>query len=411
MGISVIGSVVALAKGRLKSLDKEMLLISSLLFGGSALFFLALARQLIAHEYYFIDSLYPAIILLLIPGLGFVGSMSRSGKLIWLLIFGSLLIGGSFDSKAVQDEKYAQTEWDRGEVTRKNFTDADVFLDGLGIPRDAKILVFEAYSTNAPLLLMGRRGYTILNSREENIKRALELDFDYIVVQDVYFPSDLMYSAPWLSYSLRRIGGNGRISVFTYHIGWIPSLALPIHVQGRFHQLLSLNDRQYEQRIVMSPEMADDLLYGSIRVDTFPKVAFSENIDIDIVHKVANKITKSVEFGSAMIVSINDLNGADRLLVDVSFDGVLSLDMVNADFEFDIVMSVERSTGQKQCYKSYRVKRSKPSDVYGYTCVFDIPRFKESDLTLKCYVWNRFSEDLDISAIRFTAYRTSASFN
>lgn len=423
LGISVIGAVMALVKGKYQRLDKEMLLLSLLLFGGSAVFFLALARQLIAHEYYFIDSLYPALILLLIPGLSVVGTSSRVGKLVWPFIFVGLVLAGAIDSKAIQNEKYSQTEWDRGEVTRKNFTGADTFLDDLGIPRNARMLVFEAYSTNAPLLLMGRRGYTILNTREENIQRALELDFDYIVVQDVYLPSELIYHSPGLAYTLQRIGGNRRISVYKYLSNMSPAVALP--AQRRIPLLLKLLDKQYEQRIIMTSNMAQDRMYGSAEKDSILTVEKDntlteendstltgidpviQNPSFVVVNATAERVTSKDEFGSSLNVSLKDLNGADHVLVDLSFDGLPSKPDVG--FEFDIVLSIETKSGQKPFYKSYRVKRSRSTEVYnGYTCLFDIPEFEESDLNVKCYIWNRFQENLDVSAFRFTAYKSES---
>ena len=396
LGISGIASGIALLKGKLKTLDKEVLLISLLLFGGSVIFFLALARQLIAHEYYFMDSLYPAIILLLIPGLGIIGNSSGLGKVIWPLIFGGLLIGAAIDSKAVQDEKYAQTEWDRGEVTRKNFTGSDIFLDGLGIPRDAKILVFEAYSTNAPLLLMGRRGYTILNSREENIKRALQLDYDYIVVQDAYFPSDLIYQAPWIVYAFHRIGGNGRISIYTYHKDRVPGMPYP--VQRSIPGLLGLNIPEFQKRLVLT----EDSVTNKIVSDSS---TFSM---IDVTHRM----TREMEFGGALVVPLAELNGADRLLIDLSFDNSGSEELRDVEPEFDVVLSIESPSGQKQYYKSFRVKRRNSNVAfYGYTCLFDIPYFEENDLTLKCYIWNRFKQELEINALDFKAYKSKYVFN
>jgi len=388
LGISVIGLISGFVNGKLRLIDKKMLLMSLLLMGGSVVFFIALARQFIAHEYYFIDSLYPAIILMLIPGLGIVGNGSNINKLIWSVIFTGLLIGATIDSKDVQDEKYAQTEWDRGEVTRKNFTGSDQFLDGLGISRDAKILVFEAYSTNAPLLLMGRRGYTILNSNEENVARALNLDFDYIVVQDIYFASELIYNAPTVAYTLKRIGGNGHISVFKYDKSIVPGIAFP--VQRIIPNLLGLENVVYQSSLKMETG-----------IDTLNPATF-----VDSLSSITKRITNGVEFGGSHSIPLVDLKGANRLLVDISFDGRGADILSDSDIKFDVVLSIESRSDQKQYYKTFRVKRTKSTEVYyGYTCTFDLPEFKENDLIVKCYIWNRFRKEVDADAIRFRAYK------
>jgi len=396
LGISVIGSIMALIRGKLSSRDKEVLIISLLLLGGSALFFVALAKQFIDHEYYFIDSLYPAIILLLIPGLSLLRGTSGIVKSIWPLVFGALLVGTVVGSKVVQDEKYAKTEWDRGEVTRKNFTGADIFLDELGIARDARILVFEAYSTNAPLLLMGRRGYTILRSREESIWRALQLDFDYIVVQDVYFPSDVLYNAPSSAYTFQRKGGNGRISVFTYSEENVPGIAYPI--QRIIPGLLGLSNAVYEKIMVLNPNALTDTL--------------SRDSNTDTMRVASDRINNDVEFGGSLAVPLVAFHEANRLLVNVSFDGVGREEGSDTVFEFDVVLSIESPSVDKKYYKTHRVKRSRVQEVFfGYTCLFEIPELQEKDLILKCYIWNRFRQDLDINSVEFRAYKSQYPLN
>ena len=212
-----ISLLLSLLRKRLSSLEVNAVQLGTLICGGSLIFFLLLARQFVAHEYYFMDSLYTGIFLLFIAGLRspVLELETRMTNMLVGLVTIALLISAATSSFEVQEEKYVLTQWDRGEVTRKNFTGSATFLDDLGIPRDAIILVYEAYSTNAPLVLMDRKGYTVLDSRDENIRRALDLPFDYVVVQDRYLTSEVIFNYPKLVNCLDRIGGNGRISVFT----------------------------------------------------------------------------------------------------------------------------------------------------------------------------------------------------
>lgn len=175
-------------------------------------YFPLMARQFVDHEYYFIDSLYlPTIIIIAL-----LWGSTRYGiaNLPMAALCAGLLCIGCYQSKQVQQTKYSYADWDMGEVTRKNFTGADVFLDSLGVARTAKLLVIDAYTFNYPLLLAGRKGYTVLSTYYANIDTALALPYDYIVIQDRSILSDVLNYYPPFGNRAKRIAGNGRVSVF-----------------------------------------------------------------------------------------------------------------------------------------------------------------------------------------------------
>jgi hypothetical protein len=81
--------------------------------------------------------------------------------------------------------------------------------------------------------------------------------------------------------------------------------------------------------------------------------------------------------------------------------------MPTGEYEFDLVLSIESTSGQKQYYKSLRVKRSADFEVfYGYSCLFKIPDLDEAGMRVKCYIWNRFGANLDVNAVSFMGYKT-----
>ena len=49
-------------------------------------------------------------------------------------------------SQKVQAERYSTGPWDRTEITRQNFIGAEAYLDKIGIPKEAKILVIDAFT-------------------------------------------------------------------------------------------------------------------------------------------------------------------------------------------------------------------------------------------------------------------------
>lgn len=182
----------------------------------AALYFLLMMRQFVDHEYYFIDSLFvPLTWLLLLAARATLGDAAFlrhwAARLVWAVLWLAALAGGLRHSLAVQQQKYAFALWDGGEATRKNFEGAAAWLDTVGIPRSARIVVVDAYSTNAPLLAMQRRGWTVLDTYDENIEKALALPADYFIFQDQFTPADA-YAR--FSPRLRRLAGNGRLSLY-----------------------------------------------------------------------------------------------------------------------------------------------------------------------------------------------------
>lgn len=184
-----------------------------LMLGGAALFYLLMARQYVDHEYYFTDSFYLGFIVLWLLGLA-VQPFKPADYVAPAAALVLALAGGFWYSKDIQDEKYTDSDWNRGEITRKNYTGADRWLDSLGVAPGARILVIDAYSTNAPLLLMNRKGYTLLTTSRAKIEEALQLPFDYVTMQDVFLFSDVVANFPDLPQRLTRVAGNGRIGLY-----------------------------------------------------------------------------------------------------------------------------------------------------------------------------------------------------
>ena len=82
------------------------------------------------------------------------------------------------------------------------------------IPRDAKILSLYAYPQNGPFIQMKRKGYTVMQHKENIVNAALTWDFDYIVVEDNIYRDNFEERKEVLS-RLSKVAGNGRISVCT----------------------------------------------------------------------------------------------------------------------------------------------------------------------------------------------------
>ncbi|HEX8515016.1 MAG TPA: glycosyltransferase family 39 protein [Bacteroidia bacterium] len=182
---------------------------------GAVAYFFAMARQYYAHDYYFLDSFFVPVILLFLMVIKDLGISTRKEKLGWGSIFIITCILFLISNINTQAERYFSAPWDRVEITRQNFTGAEKFLDSIGVSKEAKILVIDAYTTNAPLILMNRKGYTVMGTTHKNIGTALQwAEWDLVAIQDIYLVSDVIKNYPHITSMLECIGNSGTVSFY-----------------------------------------------------------------------------------------------------------------------------------------------------------------------------------------------------
>ena len=294
-----------------------------------------------------------------------------------LFLSACVLAGGVLHSKTVQEVKYAYNLWDRGEVTRHNFTDADKFLDSLKIPKSARILVIDAYSTNAPLILMNRRGYTILSTTKENIEASLKLDFDYIVIQDIFLPSDVVYNYPEILNQIQRIGGNGKISLFKR------SDNRPVHT---INDALGIEkiDGQYR------------LYFDSINRAKWHKV-YPENIPNDFLKPGKLRIDKSDEFVITFNTETNSM-----MYNKILFACELLADSPVSEIRAVVAVSENDSNIY---YWHFPIAVTKINARKNYQCLFTLPDNIKVGSVLTFYLHNLKNEQIDIDDVKLTLYK------
>ncbi len=373
-------SFSAIRQKQFRFTEKQILLHVLISFSGAVLYFILMARQFVAHEYYFMDTFYLPIFLFLLLGIKGISFDLNIKKVLWLIAFASLLIGGAIESKSVQDLKYSETLWDRGEVTRKNFIDADIFLDELNISRDAKILVIDAYSTNAPLILMGRRGYTVHIKRREKIKKGLKEDFDYIVMQDIFIPSEVVFLYPEILSQIERIAGNGRISVFKLN---------PIDHNRKLSDILGIVD---PYKIV---EMDFDTIDSSSEWTNIDQVTSEKS------HSPSNSffIDNTTEFGPTF-----EIITGEKTFNKLLFEGYLLSPTPGNDHKNVIAIS---DSEDLIYYWEFplNMRYQKKGEWFQYQCLFTLPDDIKPGSTLKWYFWNPRQDQLYLDDIRITLYQ------
>jgi len=192
----------------------QLLLIALLWLLASGAYLLVMAQQFPAHDYYFLDSFFVPLLLLSALGYSRIRLKITALKSSVSVVVALLAFWFLNSSYTIQKERYAFKSWDRTEITRLNFTNANILLDAAGLGAEEPVLVLDSYTTNVPLMLMQRRGYTVINTTRQNIAEAMEVDADWVVIQNRFLQSDVLRNYPGLASRLMPIANNGKIGLY-----------------------------------------------------------------------------------------------------------------------------------------------------------------------------------------------------
>ena len=192
------------------------------LAAGGAAYYGLMGPLFAIHDYYLLDAFFLPLVLAF--GGCLVAWQAPAGWRARLAAAAVLLLGSATLWKA-QAEQHRRTKpppTDKSVLTRNNFLTSARWLDSLGVPRTATLLVLDAYSYNLPLLLAQRRGWTLLQNRNspenltpENLSRALStLPADYVVTQNATFEQEVARVYPAIRQRLQRVANNGRLTLW-----------------------------------------------------------------------------------------------------------------------------------------------------------------------------------------------------
>ncbi|MGZ4035132.1 MAG: hypothetical protein ACXVPU_02410 [Bacteroidia bacterium] len=384
--IIVVGLVNYFKRGSFLEENKKYWFHLLIIFCGATLYFLLMARQYYAHDYYFLDSFFVPVIFLLIFSIKSVRIESVPQKAFWSSVFIGAGILFFIFSQKVQAERYSTGPWDRTEITRQNFIGTEAYLDKAGIPKDAKILVIDAYTTNAPLILMNRKGYTVLGTTKKNIGTSLFFSkWDYVAIQDNYLVSDVIKNYPLLTMFLQRVGGTGKVS---------------------FYKRSERTERKsLKQFLGITPE------------STFYKTLITfDSINRDTLHitgvihisKIKNHGSafllqdSTLEYGTTIGVKASELKNEKNLKMLVSAD-------LLADKNFDKIQLVAAVTNRDKTvfYQSFVLSDYfKQSDNWQkMEFQFVLPTFETPEDLVKVYLWNPEKKDLSYDNFEVIIYK------
>jgi len=194
---------------------KHLITLLAIYLLGCVLFAVAMLKQFQYHDYYFLDTFYIPLILLLIFTLAYLPAPTTgTTRNICLVLVGVFVLAAFRMPQRSQRSRYEVKADDRLQQAIADYQDADVLLEQLHIPDDAIILVMDAMSPNTALLLMDRKGLVVMNMERGVLENAFNWQFDYVVFQVNYFEQNFRERYPEWALRLIPVGTNGRIAIF-----------------------------------------------------------------------------------------------------------------------------------------------------------------------------------------------------
>lgn len=217
IGIIALSFLMTITFSNISAATKYGLQILFIAFIGCSMYAVLMMQQFPDHDYYFLDTFFPVIILLLVFLTAAVCQNIQKDffKVVLSLCLYLLLILSYADFKAVQGERYLKGQWSKMEMNdRICFEGSDEFLDSIGIPRSAKMLVVGSNTTNMPFIFMKRKGYAQPDTNPDSIRKSFTKNIDYVVLQNDEMYNQILVQNSSLIKDLVKVSDNGRISIY-----------------------------------------------------------------------------------------------------------------------------------------------------------------------------------------------------
>ncbi len=212
LGLVITGIIIGLVRNFWFGV-RPILFQALIIFAGLTIYTVLIGLQFREHDYYFLDTWFLWVILVALAGIKCLSPSNWVAKEIMALACAIPLFFTPVAAKQRLSERQITGWWDRREMTRLNFQYTLDFVNQT-IPKDAKLLVIDSYTSNVPLLFMKRYGYTVMNTKRENLVEALNWPYDYVVIQHEWMRTDVIDQYPEIVNKLKNIGTNGIISIF-----------------------------------------------------------------------------------------------------------------------------------------------------------------------------------------------------
>lgn len=179
---------------------------------GELFFAAAMSIQYSDHDYYFLDSLFLPIVISCVLLLSEWPNPTKRWMQITILPV-VLIIICFMTVEACQMQKVRRLEGTDVLQTAIRYKGANNMLENAGLgSQNLRFMTLFSYPQNLPFTMMDREGYSVMWTIPEIVEHALTFDYDYIIVEDEVYRKEFD-EAPYILPRLRRLAGNGELSV------------------------------------------------------------------------------------------------------------------------------------------------------------------------------------------------------
>lgn len=353
-------------------------------FIGTFLFAGLLLKQFEVHDYYFLDSFFLPLLLLIILILTFFNlPETKKSNMVLSIVLASIGILLFLTASTKVKERRLTGDWDLHTTTINNYENSEELLSTLEVPADAKIMVIDGSSPNAALTLMNRNGYTLKYLTKNKVEKGLTWDFDYIVFENANFMKIVYPVYPEIVKKLKIIGGNGKITVCT--------LSDTIMDQT-VEDIISLKD--------LIPLWSDVITFDSVPSANWGNV----NITNDKAYsgKKSSILTPQQSYGLSYRSSdLHEITVAERTLIITG-----QFMRINEIEKCFVVVSLNINGTPNVVYtiKDLKDYISEKNVWQNIAIRFELPIVTRTDYEFSAYIWNVGKNDLFIDDFELKLY-------
>jgi hypothetical protein len=181
---------------------------------GTTIYATLMIQQFQHHDYYFLDTFFIFTVLIamfLFYNININNFNFYLGYQSVLFILLLLIILACLKTHTIRTTVYS---WDLAYAEKEDYTGSDELLRSAGIPESAKMLVLGSATTSMPFILMKRTGYAPMNNQRDSLIKSLELNYDYVVMQNNSMYNEVLVHYPEIINQLIKVADNGKISVY-----------------------------------------------------------------------------------------------------------------------------------------------------------------------------------------------------
>ncbi len=335
-------------------LNSRLAIWSIIAVGGGSAYMLLMFYQFSQHDYYILDSLFVVIVLAFSIGLVALYRLYNYKRVLLFSLL-ALSVYGFRDSVQLLKQRRKHDVTSIESRAYESYFHANALLDRFGVKPNERILVPDTYAPNVPLIVMRRDGYSVPYPTDATVDSIRQWDWKYVLFQDYLIEKLFLQPYPQFFEGLKRMGGNGEISIFERKKGTInPDLLSLMNISAKhpffvdttyyseWERYISLPDRPRTGRTTSETEYdlsKDFILYHSPSQSGIHMVAemdyslISDDKEILLTVVVEQKDGKLLDWQAVQLkdvpadeqgnrklkkfFAIHNLNGDRKLIVSI----------------------------------------------------------------------------------------------